>query len=149
MTVTTMSQYPVTNYAAGDEIEPVGEYITALESEVVSHPDHTGGIGADRIAAGDPVAIGAIVGVAMTTTTAATDAVAIKVSGVFALTVNSAGVAMTPGIPIYIGATNGLLYTDNATGMRLFGTALATAATGDTAALVAVRVGPPYTIAEA
>lgn len=148
MTVTAVNEYPVTNYELGQEVAK-GDRITVLESEVTSHPDNTSTLGADRIAMGDPVAVGGIVGVSLVTTTAATDKVVIQTSGVYVFTVNCATTNATPGLPVYIGATNGLLYTKSATGMHLFGAVLGTSTANETTAKVAVRLGATAHAAEA
>lgn len=141
MATTYLADYPVTHYAAGQQIAD-GDRITVIESQVDSHPDNTATLGANRIAAGDPVAIGDVVGVSMTTTTATTDKVVILTRGIFALNVVcNGGTALVDGGPVYLHATAGTLHSTYASGMKMFGTGLATS--NDASALIPVRLDPP------
>ena len=111
-----------------------GEVITLLDSQLV-HPS-------TRVAAGDPVLVGVLVGVAFNTTTASTDSVDVQRKGVFSLSVtatNSGGnSAVAIGDQLYIDGSTAVITKNNT--KVAFGIALATVTSGATAT-IAVAVG--------
>jgi len=137
-----MTEYSCATRPAGDEISGVnlGRTLTIVESELV-HPSHTDGL----VDAGDPVVHGDnIVGVALSSASAATDLIAVETEGIWALMVlgsNEAGsIAVSYGDRIYINKTSGVLSKNyNKNTHRMFGYSLGAADAG-AGGIVAIKV---------
>ncbi len=109
-----MCEYPITGEAAGNEASSTyeGRYVSVVESEL-THPYHSDGF----VDGGDPVMYGAnIVGVAMSSASAATDIISIDTEGIWYLYVlgcvsdgTSDGVAkaLVYGDPVFFQITPG------------------------------------------
>lgn len=106
-----MCEYPITGQAAGNEGSSTyeGRYLSFVESDL-THPYHSDGL----VDGGDPVMVGNIVGVAMSSASAATDIIAIDTEGIWYLYVlgcvsdgTSDGIAkaLVAGDPIYFQKT--------------------------------------------
>lgn len=126
------SEYPYSSGAAGTEVstEHGGNRVTVLETDISLKPTHDPA----RIHRGDPVAIGAaLAGVALNTTTGATDRVVVQTHGIFNLPVKGedgeGNAAINIGDAIYCG-TAALLNANS--GNVLFGYALAGVSSGAT-----------------
>jgi len=133
-----MVVYDVTLREAGDELSSTGEgrHITVVESDIL-HSSRGSGF----VNKGDPVSIGAtLVGVALTTATAATDRVAVDTEGIWVLPVVASNGNGTSDVAIgdilYI--ATGVISKIN-TGIK-FGKALSTLSGSVTAANCAVKV---------
>lgn len=137
-----MTEYSCATRAAGDEISGVnlGRTLTVVESELV-HPSHIDGL----VDAGDPVIHGNnIVGVALSSASAATDLIAVETEGIWAMQVvgsNEEGpIAVSYGDRIYIDKDSGVLSKNyNKNTHLMFGYALGPADAGS-GGLVAIKV---------
>jgi hypothetical protein len=131
------TKYTTTGRSAGEEGSATweGRYLTFAESDLI-HPAHTDGF----VDKGDPVNVGGIVGIALGSATASTDAIAVETEGIWYLNVvasDDAGTsAVNIGDDIYI--STGVL-SKKASG-TFFGKALGALSGSATAALVAVWV---------
>jgi len=107
------TQYPTTGQSAGNEGSSTyeGRYLSFVESDL-THPYHSDGF----VDGGDPVMVGNIVGVAMSSASAATDIISIDTEGVWYLYVlgcvsdgTSDGIAkaLVAGDPVYFQKTPG------------------------------------------
>lgn len=102
-----------------------GDTLNIVES-ALTHPTHADGL----VDAGDPVLIGRIPGVALTSATATTDIIAIAVVGVFDLTIASTAHGVALGETIHINASTAAL-SDNSDSTDVpFGSALEAVAAG-------------------
>lgn len=153
-----MCEYPITGQAAGNEGSSTyeGRYLSVVESEL-THPYHSDGL----VDGGDPVLFGEnIVGVAMSSASAATDIISIDTEGIWYLYVlgcvsdgTSDGIAkaLTYGDPIYFQVTPGtdtylLSGEQDPYHFRPFGFALGSvSAHVSTPTLVAVKVHNSFT----
>lgn len=112
-----------------------GSKVQILDSLLV-HPARTSGL----VASGDPVNVGSLVGVALTSATAATDEVTVATEGVFTLPVVGTGsggsTAVSIGDILYI--ETGIVSKDS--GHLRFGIALGAVESAATTA-IPVRVG--------
>lgn len=153
-----MCEYPITGQAAGNEGSSTyeGRYLSVVESEL-THPYHSDGL----VDGGDPVLFGEnIVGVAMSSASAATDIISIDTEGIWYLYVlgcvsdgTSDGIAkaLTYGDPIYFQVTPGtdtylLSGKQDPYHFRPFGFALGSvSAHVSTPTLVAVKVHNSFT----
>lgn len=109
-----MCEYPITGEAAGNEASSTyeGRYLSFVESDLV-HPYHSDGF----VDGGDPVLVGNnIVGVAMSSASAATDIISVDTEGIWYLYVlgcvsdgTSDGIAqaLAAGDPVYFQRTPG------------------------------------------
>lgn len=106
-----MCEYPITGQSAGNEASSTyeGRYLSFVESDL-THPYHSDGF----VDGGDPVMVGNIVGVAMSSASAATDKIAIDTEGIWYLYVlgcvsdgTSDGIAkaLVAGDPVYFQKT--------------------------------------------
>ena len=133
----------MTGRSAGDEISSTyeGRHLTVLES-AITHPSHTDGL----VDGGDPVLVGdMIVGVALSSATAATDYIAIDTEGIWALTVQGVdgigNVAVAEGDQVYINKTTCVLSKDNDKNThQRFGIALSPVVSGVLTTVTAVKV---------
>jgi hypothetical protein len=133
----------MTGRSAGDEISSTyeGRHITVLES-ALTHPTHADGL----VDGGDPVLLGdLIVGVALSSASAATDYITIDTEGIWALTVQGVdadgNVAVAEGDQVYINKTTCVLSkNDNKNTHQRFGYALSPVVSGVTTTVVAVKV---------
>ena len=109
-----MCEYPITGQSAGNEGSSTyeGRYLTVVESEL-THPYHSDGF----VDGGDPVMHGDnIVGVAMSSASAATDLISIDTEGIWYLyvlgcvsdgTSDGIALALAAGDPVYFQRTPG------------------------------------------
>lgn len=102
-----------------------GKTLTFIESDL-THPTHADGL----VDAGDPVLVGRIPGVALTSALATTDPIAVAVQGVFDLAVAATAHGIAKGETIHINASTAAL-SDNSDSTDVpFGSALEAVAAG-------------------
>ena len=130
----TVNYYDATNAVAGTECSSTGEgrHLT-FEESVLSHPYHADGL----VDGKDPVCVGQIVGVAFSSASDDTDAIAIYTEGVWYLNVSGTGAAIAVGDPLFIDDTLGVIGTDNTDVPFGYALGTVTSATGD---VIAVKV---------